>query len=151
MKCQDIKGIKMGGNQMTFYKEGKKISYTEIVKMLGTIIKEDMLSEFETEEVYNFFMRLFSFTENEIKNYLTEIGYQAISSKQAFFTASRLKIIPDVAVWNEALQVKESIKMNRNESIDKETLVKFITGPYYQAMQILKTNLENKQGQNKTH
>lgn len=132
---------------MTFFKEGRKLNYVEVVETLSVLIKQNILSQLETEEVYNLFLRLFNFTESVIGNYLEETGYRAINSKQTFFTASRLNIVPDLAVWNKAIQVKKNIELENSELVGREMLITFISGPYYQAMKTLKINLENKQRQ----
>lgn len=130
---------------MTFFKEGKKLNYVELVETLSLLIKQNILSQLETEEVYNLFLRLFNFTEGVIDSYLEAAGYKVINSKQTFITASRLNIVPDLAVWDKAIQVKKNIELESSDVLDREMLIAFISGPYYQAMKTLKINLENKQ------
>lgn len=132
---------------MTFFKEGRKLNYAEVVETLSMLIKQNILSQLETEEIYNLFLRLFSFTEDVVEHYLEKTGYKAVNSKQTFFTASKLKIVSDIAVWNEAIQVKKDIEIEGHSLVDKEMLVAFMSEPYYQAMKVLKTNLESKQKQ----
>ena len=127
---------------MTFFKEGRRSSYSEVVETLKMLIKQNILSELETEEVYKVFLRLFSCTEDALENYLKEVGYRTKSSKQTFFTASRLNMVSDLVVWERAIQLKEDIEANKQ--VDKEILVEFISEPYYQAMKILNIHLEDK-------
>ena len=131
---------------MTFFKEGRKLNYAEVVETLSMLIKQNILSQLETEEVYSLFIRLFNSTESMIENYLEGTGYRATNSNQAFFTASRLNIVPDLAVWDKAIEVKKDIELEKSELIGREMLITFISGPYSQAMKALNTNLENKQG-----
>lgn len=131
---------------MTFFKEGRRISYSEVVETLSMLIKQNILSQLETEEVYSLFLRLFRFTENALESYLEEIGYKTTNSKQTFFTASRLNIVSDLVVWDKAIQVKKDIEAQAGELVSKEILIAFISEPYYQAMKILRTNLESRQG-----
>lgn len=129
---------------MTFFKEGRKLNYAEVVETLSILIKQNILPQLETEEIYNLFLKLFSFTEGVIGKYLEEAGYKVVSSKQIFLTASKLKLVSDEAVWNEAIQVKNNIETGGHASSNKEVLVAFMSKPYYEAMQVLKTNLEGK-------
>lgn len=129
---------------MTFFKEGRKLNYAEVVETLSMLIKQNILSQLETEEVYSLFIRLFNSTESMIENYLEGTGYRATNSKQAFFTASRLNIVSDLAVWDKAIQVKKDIELEKSELVGREMLITFISGPYYQAMKALNTKLENK-------
>lgn len=129
---------------MTFFKEGRKLNYAEVVETLSILIKQNILPQLETEEIYNLFLKLFSFTEGVIGKYLEEAGYKVVSSKQIFLTASKLKLVSDEAVWNEAIQVKNNIETGGDASSNKEVLVAFMSKPYYEAMQVLKTNLEGK-------
>lgn len=129
---------------MTFFKEGRKLNYAEVVETLSILIKQNILPQLETEEIYNLFLKLFSFTEGVIGKYLEGAGYKVVSSKQIFLTASKLKLVSDEAVWNEAIQVKNNIETGGDASSNKEVLVAFMSKPYYEAMQVLKTNLEGK-------
>lgn len=129
---------------MTFFKEGRKLNYAEVVETLSILIKQNILPQLETEEIYNLFLKLFSFTEGVLRKYLEEAGYKVVSSKQIFLTASKLKLVSDEAVWNEAIQVKNNIETGGDASSNKEVLVAFMSKPYYEAMQVLKTNLEGK-------
>lgn len=130
---------------MTFFKEGKKLNYAEVVETLSILIKQNILPQLETEEIYNLFLRLFNFTEGVVNHYLEEVGYKVVNSKQTFLTASKLNLVTDTAVWNEAIQVKKAIETGENISKDKEALVVFMSDSYYGAMKVLKVNLESKQ------
>ena len=130
---------------MTFFKEGKKLNYAEVVETLSILIKQNILLQLETEEIYNLFLRLFNFTEGVVNHYLEEVGYKAVNSKQTFLTASKLNLITDTEVWNEAIQVKKAIETGENICKDKEALVVFMSDSYYRAMKVLKVNLESKQ------
>ena len=134
-------------NTMTFFKEGRKLNYAEVVETLDMLIKQNILSQLETEEIYNLFLKLFKFTEDVVEHYLEEIGYKVVNSKQTFFTASKLKIVSDIAVWNESIQVKKDIETEGHNLVSKEMLIAFMSEPYYQAMKVLKINLESKQKQ----
>lgn len=130
---------------MTFFKEGKKLNYAEVVETLSILIKQNILPQLETEEIYNLFLKLFNFTEGVVNHYLEEVGYKVVNSKQTFLTASKLEIITDTEVWDEAIQVKKAIEAGENISKDKEALVVFMSDSYYRAMKVLKVNLESKQ------
>lgn len=132
---------------MTFFKEGRKLNYAEVVETLDMLIKQNILSQLETEEIYNLFLKVFKFTEDVVEHYLEEIGYKVVNSKQTFFTASKLKIVSDIAVWNESIQMKKDIEMEEYNLVSKEMLIAFMSEPYYQAMKVLKINLESKQKQ----
>lgn len=136
---------------MTFFKEGRKLNYAEVVETLGILIKQNILSQLETEEIHNLFLKLFKFTEDVVECYLEEIGYKVVNSKQAFFTASKLKIVSDLEVWNESIQVKKDIEMEGCNLVSKERLIVFMGEPYYQAMKELKINLESKKIKNKIY
>lgn len=130
---------------MTFFKEGKKLNYAEVVETLSILIKQNILPQLETEEIYNLFLRLFNFTEGVVNHYLEEVGYKVVNSKQTFLTASKLNLVTDTAVWNEAIEVKKAIETGENIFKDKEDLVVFMSDSYYSAMKVLKVNLESKQ------
>lgn len=130
---------------MTFFKEGKKLNYEEVVETLSVLIKQNILPHLETEEIYNLFLKLFNFTESVVNHYLEESGYRVVNAKQTFLTAWKLNLVTDTDVWNEAIQIKNAIEAGKNISKHKETLVVFISDSYYSAMKELKTNLESKQ------
>jgi len=130
---------------MTFFKEGRKLNYAEVVETLSILIKQNILPQLETEEIYNLFLKLFSFTEGVVGRYLEEAGYKVINSKQTFFTAAKLKLISNEEVWSEAIQVKNNIEAGEHALDEKEMLIVFISEPYYQAMKVLKINLESKE------
>ena len=140
IKCRITGGV----NAMTFFREGKKLNYAEVVETLSILIKQNVLPQLETDEIYNLFLKLFSFTEDIVGSYLEKAGYKVVNSKQTFLTASKLKLICDEEVWTEAIQVKNNIESGGHSLTSKETLTTFISEPYYRAMKGLKTNLESK-------
>ena len=129
---------------MAFFREGRKLNYAEVVETLSLLIKQNILTQLEAEEVYNLFLKLFSFTEGIIEHYLEATGYKVVHSKQIFLTAAKIKLVSDEAVWNKAIQVKNDIEAGKYPSAGKEMLVAFISEPYYQAMKVLEVNLGSK-------
>lgn len=122
---------------MDFFKEGKKLTYSEVVEVLKSLIKQDILSYLEPNELNNLFIRLLNFTKETLSRCLTSQEYVMRDSRELWTRAMKHKIIANEPVWKKALKLQEEIEKEEGESIDKTSLVEFISGDLCQAMQRL--------------
>ena len=78
---------------MTFYKQGKKLNYKEVIQMLENLIQEKIILQFEEEELNRFFIRLFDFSGQIVNDYLKKLDYKVMNVRQAYATLGNLKKI----------------------------------------------------------
>ena len=128
----------MGVVSMTFYKQGKRFSYLEVIETLNALITKDILPQLEEKEVSDFFLRVFEFTKEVVATYLEELGYRVMNMKQSFLTLVQLKVIPDDAVWGEAIEIYDDIIAGKSE---KEEVVSFMSQKLVDAMKELNKRL----------
>lgn len=123
-----------------FYKEGKRMSYTEVTHMLGHMIEKKIISELDQNTLQNFYLRLFDSTYTKIKEYLETKNYKIVNYRQGLLTATQVKLIAEPEVWYEALEKKKLI----DEGKEIEDLNHFITHVYYKQMKQLLDLLDQK-------
>lgn len=104
----------MGVVSMTFYREGKKMSYLEVIEILNALITKDILLQLEEREVYHFYLRILEATREFVTTYLEVQGYKVTNMKQAFVSLAKLKVISDISEWNKALRFQEDIQEEKN-------------------------------------
>ena len=122
----------------TFAREGKLLSCIEMTDMLGQMIEKDILKELDSENLQNFYLKLFNAVYLEIKDYLECKNYKVVNERQCFITGAQKKLINNLHIWNEALEKAKNI----NNSMQVEKLAEFITDFYYPEMRTLIIKLE---------
>lgn len=127
---------------MSFLKEGKKLSYNEVIEMHQSLIKQDILPQLETEEINSFFMRVMKFIEEKLNLHLIAAGYKANNTQQVFENAARLRLTTDTSVWQQALEFQQKIESKENTDEDKDSLIKFMSGGFLEALRHLGHHVE---------
>lgn len=123
---------------MSFLKEGKKLSYNEIVEMHQSLIKQNILPQLEIEEINSFFMRMLKFIEERLNVHLVAAGYKANNTQQVFENAARLRLTTDTSIWQQALEFQQKIESKENtDEIYKENLINFMSEGFFEAMKHL--------------
>lgn len=123
---------------MNFYCEGKKLNYLEVVQTLDELVKKDILTQLQEQEIRDFYVRIFDFTEEMITTHLEKLGYKVINVRQSFLTLVQLKEISNYEVWDQAIQLYDTSKLGKSS---KEDLVKFMSQTLSDAMKDLNTKL----------
>lgn len=131
-----------------FLREGKTISYYEVVELLERIISEDILASLDEQQVQSFYVRLFTATYTSIATYLESRGYKIINERQGLLTAYKTKIIEDKAVWDQLLQVSKSFGEVEKADVEeeyliqsKEEVISFIEEKVYPAIKKLQNKI----------
>lgn len=125
---------------MTFIREGKRLSYEEVIKMVDELIKQNVLSELDVQELNKLSNRIVNFTEETLRNILKEQGYSPNKTKTIFTKAEQLNLLSDVSTWNKAIEMRENEE--ESETIEKEEIVSFISNDYLKAMRSLNKRLQ---------
>lgn len=128
----------LGADYMTFFKEGKRFKYEEVVKMLNTLIEEKIILQLEEEELCRFFTRLFDFSSELIDNYLAKLDYKVVNARQSYQTLGNLKKVSEVSIWEKGIDIYEAIKVGKS---NKEDVMHYMTNELYDAMKELNSNL----------
>ena len=128
----------LGADYMTFFKEGKKFKYEEVVKMLNTLIGEKIILHLEEEELCRFFTRLFDFSSELIEDYLAKLDYKVVNARQSYHTLEKLKKVSEVGIWEKGIDIYEAIKAGKP---NKDDVIRYMTDELYGAMKELNSNL----------
>lgn len=126
---------------MTFYKQGKKLNYKEVIQMLENLIQEKIILQFEEEELNRFFIRLFDFSGQIVNDYLKKLDYKVMNVRQAYATLGNLKKISKMGTWQNGIEIYEEIKVGKT---NKEKIISYITQELLEAMKELNNNLFDK-------
>lgn len=126
---------------MSFLREGKKLSYKEVIEMHQSLIKQNILQQLEVEEVNNLFMKTLRFTEERLNSCLAKGGYKADNAEQVFESATRLRLTSDISIWKQALEFQDKIERQEVSEKDKNDLVNFMSKSFLEAMQRLEKQL----------
>lgn len=128
----------LGADYMTFFKEGKKFNYEEVVQMLNTLIEEKIIFHLEGEEVCRFFVKLFDFSSDLINDYLTKLDYKVVNVRQSYHTLENLNKVSEVEIWEKGVDIYEAIKEGE---LNKDDVICYMTDELYGAMKELNSNL----------
>lgn len=123
---------------MTFYREGKKCNYYEVIETLSTLVNKEILINLEEKEVEGFFVRIMDFTNEVITQYLKRLDYKVISLRQSFITLEQMKMVTMQPIWEQAIDLNEAIKRGVCKHSE---LVEFISTSLIEAMKELDLNL----------
>ena len=123
---------------MTFYREGKKINYLEVIETLDELVKKDILTQLQEQEIKNFYVRIFDFTKEMVTIHLEKLGYKVINARQSFLTLVQLKEISNYEVWDQAIQLYDTSILGESS---KDDIVKFMSQTLSSAMKDLNTKL----------
>ena len=124
---------------MTFYREGKKCNYYEVIETLSTLVNKEILNNLNEEEVDRFFIRIMNFTREIISEYLQKLDYKVVNLKQSFLTLEQLKMVTQYEIWEQAIKFEEEIK---GEKPREKNLIEFMSKSLLEAMKELDMNLK---------
>lgn len=127
---------------MTFIREGKRISYEELIETMDSLVKQNILSQLEMQELSRLLIQILDFTEETIAGELKEAGHRSKDLKKIFLTAKQHKLLNQVDVWNKAIEIKENEEAKNQ--IDREEMIHFISNDYLKAMKSLNKKLRVK-------
>lgn len=114
---------------MTFIKEGRKMTYLEVVDWLVSLERNEILSYLEESELVGLYNRLFDWHMDVLKDCLHKAGSLVNKEEGIINEAKALKIISQKAVWDQALVLRK-----QSEEEVKETLLPFIKEKYIPEM-----------------
>lgn len=117
---------------MTFIKEGRKMTYLEVVDWLVSLEKNEILNQLEESELVGLYNRVFDWHMAVLKDCLSEAGSLVNKEEAVINEAKALKIITQKAVWDQALVLK-----NQLEEGEKEVLLSFIKDKYIPEMKAM--------------
>lgn len=123
---------------MTFYREGKKCNYYEVIEILSTLISKEILKNLDEEEVNRLFIRIMDFTDEIITNYLNKLNYRVLNLEQAVLTLHQIRIITKQQVWQQAIKLNKEIK---NKTSEHSEVIDFMSTYLLEAMKELNSNL----------
>lgn len=123
---------------MTFYREGKKCNYYEVIETLSTLVNKEILGQLEEEEVNRFFLRIIDFTKENIEKYLSKLNYKVVNLRQALLTLQQLSIVTKYSIWEQAIEFEEKIKQGKSKHNE---IIDFMSGSLLHAMKELNMNL----------
>lgn len=124
---------------MNFYRQGKKLDYAQVIETLNVLIKQDILTQLEEQEIGKLFVRLFESTQEAITVYMEKIEYRIINIRQSFVTLKQLNKISDYEVWEQAIRLYERIIEGEGKG---DEIVAFMKERLLGAMIDLKNNLK---------
>ncbi len=124
---------------MTFYREGKKCNYYEVIETLSTLVNKEILNNLNEEEVDRFFIRIMNFTKEIISEYLQKLDYRVVNLKQSFLTLEQLKMVTQYEIWEQAIKFEEEIKAEKPR---QKNLIEFMSKSLLEAMKELDMNLK---------
>lgn len=133
---------KQGGINMTFYKDGRKFDYVEVIESLSSMSKQNVLSQLEQEEINKLYVRIFDSTKEVVTNYLEKLEYKVVGIRQSFLTLVKLKVIGHFEVWDKAIMLYEEIEKNYKSSNE---IASFMSHEFLEAMKELNQGIESKQ------
>lgn len=127
---------------MTFVREGKRLNYEEVIKTVDELVKQNILSKLEIQELVKLSDRILDFTEETLQSILKEEGYKAIKTRGVFSKAEQLNLLGHSSAWDRAIEMRENKK--EGSEADKEEIIQFISDDYLKAMKSLDRKLKPK-------
>lgn len=126
---------------MIFYRNGKHINYTEIVETVTILAEQNILNEFDENEIRSLYIRLFDYNKASANDYLKKIGCQDVDIHEFYEALDLMAEENGEGVWNQAT-------MYYNESVEghasKQELIEFIYPTFIEAIEQLNSKLVSK-------
>lgn len=126
---------------MTFYREGKKFNYYEVIQMLKVLKEEGILYHLDEKEISSLYRRVFDFSNDFFSEYLMKSGYAIIDMKQSVLTLESLKRTNKGSIWRDGIQIYEDIKAGKS---DRERIITYMDLDLLEAMKEMNNNLADK-------
>ena len=126
--------------EATFLREGKEMTYIEVIESLENMIRKGIIDGLDRKEIENLYVRLFETSAKSLKDYLNYKNYTVKTAKQGVQTAIELKLIPNQSSLKKALEIYESIK--KDEERKRSEIKEFLCEEYYPIMKQLEQKIK---------
>ncbi|MBE6022212.1 MAG: hypothetical protein E7231_03125 [Cellulosilyticum sp.] len=123
---------------MTFYHEGRKLNYLELVETVDELVKKDILPQLEPQEVNKLYIRIMHETQQLITVHFEQLGYKVEDIKQAFLVLTQIREESNRIIWERAIELYDHCLMNKENTVE---VVTFMTESLSHAMRELDRRL----------
>nr|WP_302596736.1 hypothetical protein [uncultured Cellulosilyticum sp.] len=129
--------------QTYFWREGRAVSYEELLEILKQIINRKVIDELADDEIDKLYVKVCDTAYLSMKKYLEEKNFKIINPKQGLLTAYQVKLVQDKGLWDEALERKKLIEegVPSYKQAYEKGLKNFIKEDYYPALKAMESKL----------
>lgn len=124
-----------------FWREGKTVSYEELLEILKQIINREVIDGLEDEEVNKLYAKIYDSAYESIKTYLEIKDYKIINARQCMLTAYKTKLCNNQSLFDEALARRQALESQCLEEAYSKSLRDFIKEDYYPALKGMESKL----------